>query len=165
MKRIFAVILVAMILCVSLCACGSSSSYDYDYDSYDTDYDSDYNSDYDSDYDSYSSFTNDYGTSTTKCAKSGCNSYIASSGDTNCCVVHSNNCLECFCYIDGDAMYCMDCLTDAAYSSNDYDYDYDSDYGSYSSSNECYICGGSAYSKYGSYYYCSSCLDLVKAFS
>ena len=41
-----------------------------------------------------------------------------------------------------------------------YDYDDDNDY-----SHECYVCGDSAYSKYGSYYYCSSCLALVKAFS
>lgn len=59
-------------------------------------------------------FTNKYGTPTTKCAHSGCNNYIASSGDTNCCAVHSNNCLECGKYIDEDAMYCMDCLNKAA---------------------------------------------------
>lgn len=58
-----------------------------------------------------STFTNKYGTPTTKCVQSGCNSYIASSGDTNCCIAHSNNCLECDKYIDGDAMYCMDCIT------------------------------------------------------
>ena len=63
---------------------------------------------------SSSSFTNKYGTSTTKCAHSGCNNYIASSGDTNCCTVHSNKCLECGKYIDGDAMYCMSCITNAA---------------------------------------------------
>lgn len=56
-------------------------------------------------------FTNKYGTATTKCAKSGCNNYIASSGDTNCCTAHSNKCLNCGCYIDGDAMYCMSCLS------------------------------------------------------
>lgn len=60
---------------------------------------------------SVSTFTNKYGTRTTKCVKTGCNNYIASSGDTNCCVTHSNRCGECRCYIDGDAMYCMDCLT------------------------------------------------------
>lgn len=57
-------------------------------------------------------FTNKYGTRTTKCAHKGCNNYIASSGDTNCCTVHSNKCLNCGKYIDEDAMYCMDCLTD-----------------------------------------------------
>ena len=60
-------------------------------------------------------FTNKYGTSTTKCAVSGCSRYIASSGDTNCCTTHSNRCGECHCYIDGDAMFCMDCIYDALY--------------------------------------------------
>ncbi len=58
-----------------------------------------------------STFTNAYGTPTTKCAHSGCNNYIASSGDTNCCTVHSNKCLNCGKYIDEDAMYCMACLS------------------------------------------------------
>lgn len=87
-----------------------------------------------SSYNSYTSFTNDYGTPTTVCAHSGCTNYIASSGDTNCCATHSRKCLECNCYIDEDAMYCMDCLTKAANSGNsssdsshtyDDDYDYD----------------------------------------
>ena len=60
-----------------------------------------------------SSFTNKYGTADTKCVVSGCSNKIASSGDTNCCVSHSNNCLECGNYIDGDATYCMDCLSGA----------------------------------------------------
>ncbi len=64
---------------------------------------------------SSSSFTNRYGTPTTKCVKSGCNNYIAKSGDSNCCTTHSNRCLECNCYIDGDAMYCMSCLTGGLY--------------------------------------------------
>ena len=59
---------------------------------------------------SSSSFTNAYGTPTTKCAHSGCNNYIASSGDTNCCTVHSQKCRTCGKYIDEDAMYCMDCI-------------------------------------------------------
>lgn len=59
-------------------------------------------------------FTNEYGTPTTKCAHSGCNNYIASSGDTNCCTTHSNECLSCGKYIDEDAMYCIRCLTSAA---------------------------------------------------
>ena len=62
---------------------------------------------------SNTSFSNKYGTSTTKCYISGCKNYIASSGDTNCCTTHSNRCLNCRCYIDSDAMYCMDCLEDA----------------------------------------------------
>ena len=63
--------------------------------------------------DSTVEFTNQFGTSTTKCAYKGCNNYIASSGDTNCCVEHSNLCLECNKYIDSDAMYCIDCLNGA----------------------------------------------------
>ena len=59
-------------------------------------------------------FTNAYGTPTTKCAHYGCNNYIASSGDTNCCTVHSNKCADCGKYIDEDAMYCMSCLNKAA---------------------------------------------------
>lgn len=60
-------------------------------------------------------FTNAYGTATTRCAVSGCYDYIASSGDTNCCTRHSNKCLECRKYIDGDAMYCMSCIASALY--------------------------------------------------
>lgn len=59
------------------------------------------------------SFTNKYGTSTTKCAHSGCSNYIASSGDTNCCTQHSNRCLECNGYIDEDALYCVYCIKNA----------------------------------------------------
>ena len=55
-------------------------------------------------------FTNKYGTPTTKCAHPGCNNYIATSGDTNCCPQHSNRCLNCGKYCDGDAMYCGDCI-------------------------------------------------------
>ena len=64
-------------------------------------------------YSSSGSFSNKYGTRTTKCAVSGCDNYIAKSGDTNCCTYHSNKCGNCHCYIDGDAMYCMDCLRNA----------------------------------------------------
>ena len=56
-------------------------------------------------------FTNQYGTPQTICAHSGCNRTIASSGDTNCCTVHSAKCLNCGKYIDEDAVFCMDCLT------------------------------------------------------
>ena len=62
-------------------------------------------------------FTNKYGTPTTKCAHSGCSNYIASSGDTKNCAVHSNRCKECSCFIDEDATWCMDCLMKAANSS------------------------------------------------
>lgn len=63
---------------------------------------------------SYSSFTNKYGTPTTICAHRGCTNYIASSGDTNCCIVHSRKCAQCGKYIDEDATYCMDCIKGAA---------------------------------------------------
>lgn len=59
-------------------------------------------------------FTNKYGTATTYCNHSGCTNYIASSGDTNCCITHSNRCLNCNVYIDEDAMYCMSCLSGSA---------------------------------------------------
>ena len=59
------------------------------------------------------SFTNKYGTKTTKCAHSGCTNYIANSGDTNCCTAHSKRCLECYKYIDEDATYCMSCIRSA----------------------------------------------------
>ena len=68
----------------------------------------------DSSTNSSGSFTNKYGTPTTKCAHTGCNNYIAPSGDTNCCTVHSNRCADCGKYIDEDAMYCMDCLYKAS---------------------------------------------------
>ena len=55
-------------------------------------------------------FTNNYGTSTTICAHPGCSNYIAKSGDTNCCTIHSNHCANCGKYIDEDATYCMDCI-------------------------------------------------------
>lgn len=58
-------------------------------------------------------FTNKFGTSTTKCAHSGCTNYIATSGDTNCCAIHSQKCLDCGVYIDEDATWCMDCIAKA----------------------------------------------------
>ena len=60
------------------------------------------------------SFSNSYGTSKTKCAVSGCSNYVTSSGDTNCCAIHSNKCLECGKYIDSDAAFCISCIMDAA---------------------------------------------------
>ncbi len=68
----------------------------------------------DSDSKSEKSFTNKFGTPTTICAHSGCREYIASSGDTNCCTKHSRRCLECGCYIDEDAMWCITCIKKAA---------------------------------------------------
>lgn len=58
-------------------------------------------------------FTNKYGTPTTKCNHNGCDRDIASSGDTNCCTIHSNKCKNCGKYIDEDALYCMDCIEKA----------------------------------------------------
>ena len=102
------------------------------------------------------SFGNKYGTSSTKCAVANCDNNIAGSGDTNCCAEHSNKCVECYCYIDSDAMYCTDCLSNAigttvrSNSTND---------------QECYVCREKAYSKYGNYYYCSDCLEIVKTYA
>ena len=62
---------------------------------------------------SYTSFTNESGTPTTKCAHTGCSNYIASSGDTYYCEAHSNRCLQCGKYIDEDALYCVSCIIDA----------------------------------------------------
>lgn len=59
-------------------------------------------------------FTNLYGTPTTRCAHKGYTNYIASSGDTNCCTIHSRRCLECGKYIDEDATWCMSCIIKAA---------------------------------------------------
>ncbi len=101
MKKLIALFL-AIVIVLSMCACGGSGSG---------------NGTSGSGGGSGSgsgSFTNKYGTATTECAQSGCSNYIASSGDTNCCTTHSNKCLECRCYIDGDAMYCMSCLTSSA---------------------------------------------------
>lgn len=59
-------------------------------------------------------FTNKFGTRTTKCAHSGCTNYIATTGDTNCCTIHSKRCLECNANIDEDAVWCMSCLEKAS---------------------------------------------------
>ena len=92
-KRIFLLLLIVS-LSLSIMACGpdtySSSTYKKS--------------------SSQSKFTNKYGTPTTKCAHPGCDRYIASSGDTNCCTVHSNRCAQCGKYIDEDALFCMDCI-------------------------------------------------------
>lgn len=107
MKRVLSIVmLVALVL--SLAACGSTSTPKPTTSSSSSSSGSSKSSS------STSSFTNAYGTPTTKCAHSGCNNYIASSGDTNCCTTHSNKCLNCGKYIDEDAMYCMSCLTKAA---------------------------------------------------
>lgn len=47
------------------------------------------------------------------CAQPGCNKKAVTSGDSVYCSTHSRRCLNCGCYIDADAMYCMDCLRKA----------------------------------------------------
>lgn len=98
-------------------------------------------------------FSNKFGTMSTKCVHPDCDMNIVTSGDSNCCIIHSNRCGNCNCYIDGDAMYCMDCMTGALSNKNS------------SSNNKCYMCGADAYYKYGSYYCCSNCIEIVNAFS
>lgn len=77
---------------------------------YDKDAGSDTNYPSETNKQSTTGFANKYGTAGTRCAYSGCNKYIAASGDTNCCITHSNKCLNCGCYIDNDASFCMDCM-------------------------------------------------------
>ena len=106
-------------------------------------------------------FTNEYGTSTTKCAHAGCTRPIASSGDTNCCTVHSGTCAKCGRYIDEDATWCMKCLASAA-SGTKSSSDFSSSSSSSSSGTESYYCMGKhntcpnkTYSPWD--FYCSSC--------
>lgn len=47
------------------------------------------------------------------CRMDGCTLPAASSGDSVYCVLHSNRCVYCGCYIDADASVCMDCIEDA----------------------------------------------------
>ena len=47
------------------------------------------------------------------CAAAGCSRKAVTSGDSVYCSSHSNRCGNCGCYIDGDAMFCMDCLRGA----------------------------------------------------
>lgn len=97
-------VFINVLVIVSLCGCGESDENEVVNDLYNDDYSYNY---------SYNTFTNKYGTSTTKCAHIGCSNYIASSGDTNCCTTHSRKCLECYCYIDEDATWCVSCLANA----------------------------------------------------
>lgn len=53
------------------------------------------------------------GSSGRTCAKAGCNNRAVTSGDSVYCSAHSNRCGNCGCYIDGDAMFCMDCIRGA----------------------------------------------------
>ena len=99
MRKIPMIVALALVLVLLLSACGTSKSVSYT-GSAATQRRS-------------SRFTNQYGTPTTICAHPGCNNYIASSGDTNCCTTHSRRCAQCGKYIDEDATYCMDCLRGA----------------------------------------------------
>ncbi len=91
-----------------------------------TSYDSDSDDNSDSETHNSSDYSSShYGNKSTKCAKAGCNNYIASSGDTAYCTTHSNRCLNCNSYIDGDAVYCMDCLKKSV-SNNKNKYSYNS---------------------------------------
>ena len=85
----------------------------------------------------------------------------ASSGDTNCCTVHSSTCAKCGRYIDEDATWCMKCLTSAA-SGTKSSSDSSSSSSSSSSGTESYYCMGKhntcpnkTYSPWD--FYCSSC--------
>lgn len=107
-------------------------------------------------------FTNEYGTSSTQCAHTGCTRPIASSGDTNCCTVHSNTCAKCGRYIDEDATWCMKCLTSAASDGQSSSSKSSSSSSSSSSGKESYYCMGKhntcpnkTYSPWD--FYCSSC--------
>lgn len=51
--------------------------------------------------------------STKTCAEPGCSRSAVRSGDSVYCSTHSSKCLNCGCYVDKDAMFCMDCLRDA----------------------------------------------------
>lgn len=155
MKKLLSIILAAVVVFSCVCMTACSDSDDVETTTKNSYTETTTKKSYSS---TSNSFSNKYGTPTTRCVVSGCSNYIASSGDTNCCVTHSNKCLECRKYIDGDATYCMSCIYSAA------GVDSDDSYKS-SSSKECYVCGDKAYSKYGSYYYCSDCLELVKQFS
>ncbi len=116
MKKLIIITATIVLIVIVYCFVVGSSSKEKNYAN-NKSKSSSYSSSYSS-YDSYesskkTSFTNKYGTSTTKCAHSGCNNYIASSGDTNCCTIHSKKCYNCNCYIDEDAWCCLDCIKKA----------------------------------------------------
>lgn len=60
-------------------------------------------------------FTNAYGTPTTICAHRGCNMYIVSSGNSNCCRVHSSTCKECGIFINEGETLCQHCSADKSH--------------------------------------------------
>lgn len=53
-----------------------------------------------------------------QCLHEGCAKMAATTGDSFYCETHSNNCMECGCYIDEDAMFCLNCIVEALKSSN-----------------------------------------------
>lgn len=53
-----------------------------------------------------------------KCLHEGCTNMAATTGDSFYCETHSNRCLECDCYIDEDAMFCLNCIVEAFKSTN-----------------------------------------------
>lgn len=48
-----------------------------------------------------------------QCLHSDCNKMAVDSGDSRYCEVHSNMCAICGCYIDEDAMFCLNCIVEA----------------------------------------------------
>jgi hypothetical protein len=88
-------------------------------------------------------FTNDYGTSTTKCAHASCTNAIATSGDTNCCIIHSNKCFNCSKYVDEDTMFCTSCEALSSKGSSDASSDSSSDTCRYQYPNGT-VCGDAA---------------------
>ncbi|MBE6036660.1 MAG: hypothetical protein E7223_03410 [Clostridiales bacterium] len=53
------------------------------------------------------------GSSGKTCAMAGCTKKAVTSGDSVYCSTHSRRCGNCGCYIDADAMFCMDCIKNA----------------------------------------------------
>lgn len=103
-------------------------------------------------------FTNAYGTPTTKCAHNGCNNYIASSGDTNCCTIHSKRCLNCGKYIDEDATFCMSCISKSINSPSNSNSNKNGSSSSSSNSSgktaKCNYCNGTGYADGGKCPWC-----------
>lgn len=60
-------------------------------------------------------FTNEYGTPTTICAHRGCNMYIVSSGNSNCCRQHSSTCSQCGIFINEGETICEHCAADKSH--------------------------------------------------
>ncbi len=52
-------------------------------------------------------------TSPQQCLHDGCSKKAVTTGDSFYCENHSNKCLVCGCYIDEDAMFCLNCIVEA----------------------------------------------------